>query len=218
MKKIIFLTLLIVLKSFAQTRYDKLDEYLTFITKEQKFMGSVALTEHGKVVFSKNYGYENLDKNIVANANTQYKIGSITKTFTAVLIMRLIEEQRLTLDTKLSTYYKDITNSDKISINDLLHHTSGIFNYTSDSLFLKTMQKKHSKTNLLNLFSKKSASFEPGTKNEYSNSNYILLGYIIEDITKMSYQHNVETKIINRLKLKNQDDRDSQDNQDSQEF
>lgn len=203
MKKLNFLALFIFIQIIAQTRYDKLDEYLTFITKEQKFMGGVTLAENGKVVFTKNYGFENLEQNISANANTLYKIGSITKTFTAVLVLKLIEEQRLTLDTKLSTFYKDITNSDKISINDLLHHTSGIYNYTSDSLFLKSMQKKHSKTELLNLFSNKKAVFEPGTKLEYSNSNYILLGYIIEDITKMSYQRNVETKIINRLKLKN---------------
>jgi CubicO group peptidase (beta-lactamase class C family) len=203
MKKLSIIALIFLMQVSAQTKYDKLDEYLTFITNEQKFMGSVALAEHGKVVFNINYGFENLDKKIPASVNTQYKIGSITKTFTAVLIMKLIEEQRLTLDTKLSAFYKEVENADKISINDLLHHTSGIYNYTDDSLFLKTMQKPHSKKELLETFSKKTSQFSPGTKNEYSNSNYILLGYIIEDLTKMSYQRNIETKIINRLKLKN---------------
>lgn len=203
MKNTFLLALLFILQANAQTKFDKLDEYLNFITKEQKFMGGVALAENGKIVFNKNYGFENLDKKTPATVNTQYKIGSVTKTFTAVLIMKLIEEQRLTLETKLSTFYKEVENADQITIYDLLHHTSGIYNYTNDSLFLKTMQKPHSKKELLATFAKKPSQFAPGTQNEYSNSNYILLGYIIEDLTKMTYQRNVETKIFNRLKLKN---------------
>lgn len=203
MKKISIIAVLFALQVLAQSKNEKLDHYLTFLTKEKKFMGSVLISHEGKKIFDKNYGYQNLENNVVINSNTQFKIGEITRAFTAVLIMKLVENQRLKLDTKLSKFYKDIPYSEDITINDLLHHSSRIYNLSKDSLFLKTIKKNNSKKEIISLLTKKNPDYESSKKNEINPTNYILLGYIIEDITKINFNSNVETKIINKLNLKN---------------
>jgi CubicO group peptidase (beta-lactamase class C family) len=188
----------------AQDRFTKMDSLLSYLNKNDKFMGSLCIREGENVVFNKAYGFANVDKNIAADRMTKYKIGSVTKTFTAVMIMQLIEEKKLNLQTKLNRFYPKIPNAEKITIYDLLHHRTGIVDYINgDSITAKNIYRFHSKEEMIQKITDYKALFEPGTKHEYSNSNYNLLGYIIETLTKKSYAENIQTRIVKKANLLN---------------
>ena len=206
MKKIfLFLAFSLSINSFGQseTKFGKIDSLLTYLASNDKFMGSVAIQENDQIVFEKSYGFADIKGKKRANSKTKYKIGSITKTFTAVVVMQLVEEKKLTLETKLSDFYPDIKNANKITINDLLAHSSGIYSFTDDADYKTYAAKPQTKSQLLEKIKAGKAQFEPNAKAEYSNSNYVLLGWIIEDVTKSSYQSNVENRIIKKIGLLN---------------
>ena len=174
------------------------------MNKNDKFMGSISIREGNKVVFAKGYGFADADEKIKADYTTKYKVGSISKIFTAVITMQLIEEKKLRLDTKLSKFYPKIENADKISIEDLLHHRSGIKDYINqDSLSQEELDTPDLKQTILNKIVNYKSIAEPNTKFEYSNSNYYLLGIIIETITKKSFKENLESRIVKKIGLKN---------------
>lgn len=203
MKKIIALVVLslsITVSAQQKTRFDKIDSLLTYLNQNHKFMGQLSLREAGKIVFEKAYGYADVANGLKANSDTKYKIGSMTKTFTAVMIMQLIEEKKLKQDTRLSKFYPQIQNSDKITIHDLLHHRSGIIDYLNGD---KTtdVHAKISKEEMLSKMAGYQSLFEPNSKYEYSNSNYYLLGRILEDVTKTDYTTNLQQRIIQKLSL-----------------
>lgn len=206
MRKILILSVLFIITTAnaQQTKFQKIDSLLTFMNANNKFMGSIALSENNKIVFTKGYGFADLESNKKLDDNTKLKIGSITKTFTATIIMQLVEEKKLSLTTKLSKFYPKIVNADKITINYLLHHRTGIPDYLNDD---ETIADKiyvdNSKTEMVDRITKYESAFEPNSKHKYSNSNYYLLGLIIENLTKKSFSVNLETRIIKKLGLKN---------------
>lgn len=205
MKKIIVVSLLLLSFSIVaqeKTRFNKIDSLLTYLHENNKFMGAISLRENGNVVFEKNYGFADVENNISADSNTKYRIGSVTKIFTAAIIFQLIEEKKLTLDTKLSKFYSEIPNSNTITIGMLLNHKSGIANYTDNS-FDSYKTKPQTKRDMLKRIAAAQPVFEPDAKAEYSNSNYLLLGYIIESITGKNYGDNVATRIAGKIGLKN---------------
>lgn len=204
MKKIIILFVLFSTLGFAQERFQRLDSLLTYLNDNNKFMGSVSLREGNEVVFSKAYGYADVDQHIKADNLTKYKVGSITKTFTATIIMQLIEEKKLRLESKLTKFFPKVQNADKISIYDLLHHRTGIKDYINqDSLSVEDFATNNLKDVIYNKINKYESIFEPNSQFLYSNSNYYLLGGIIEKLTKESYATNVENRIVKKLGLKN---------------
>lgn len=205
MKKTILFSLLILSLSIVaqeKTRFNKIDSLLTYLNENNRFMGAISLRENGNVVFEKNYGFADVDNNTPADANTKYRIGSVTKIFTAAIIFQLIEEKKLTLDTKLSKFYSEIPNAKTITIGMLLNHKSGIPNYTDNS-FDSYKTKPQTKRDMLKRIAAAQPIFEPDTKAEYSNSNYLLLGYIIESVTGKNYGDNVATRIVAKIGLKN---------------
>lgn len=203
-KTIITLLFLVALNVSAQqkTRFDKIDSLLIYLNQNHKFMGQVSIREGGNVIFEKAYGYADADNSLKANEKTKYKIGSITKTFTAVMVMQLIEEKKLKQETKLSKFYPQIQNSDKITIHDLLHHRTGIIDYMNGDSTADPF-KKITKEEMISKIAAYQSLFEPNSKFEYSNSNYYLLGRIIEDITKQDYAANLQERIIQKLALRN---------------
>ena len=204
MKKIIILFVLFSTIGFAQERFQRLDSLLTYLNANNKFMGSVSLREGKNVVFSKAYGFADVDKNIKAKNTTKYKIGSITKTFTATIIMQLIEERKLRLESKLTKFYPKVQNADKISISDLLHHRTGILDYINqDSLSVEDFKSDGLKDVIYKKINNYESIFEPNSQFMYSNSNYFLLGGIIEKLTKKSFEVNVDERIVKKLGLKN---------------
>ena len=202
MKKLLLLALAFSSFTFAQDKFTRLDSLMNYLYENNKFMGSLTIREGENVVFSKAYGFDDVEKKTKADRFTRYKIGSISKTFTAVMVMQLVEEKKLGLQTKLSRFYPKMPNAEKISIYDLLHHRTGIVDYVNqDSTFHKVINQKHSKEDILKVIATYKSNFEPGSKYEYSNSNYFILGCIIEKLTKKSYAENLQNRIVIKAEL-----------------
>ncbi len=205
MKKIV----LVIFMSFtcityAQERFQRLDSLLTYLNKNNKFMGGLTIREGENIVFSNTYGIIDADLKINANPTTKYKIGSITKTFTAIMIMQLMEEKKLRPETKLTKFFPKIPNADLISIEDLLHHRSGIKDYINqDSITAKELAEGDLKKTITKKIEGYELDFVPNSQALYSNSNYFLLGLIIEKLTKESYAENLQKRIVSKIGLKN---------------
>lgn len=201
------LCLLCVLSVFSLRAQDKtkaIDSLVTAYTKMGKFSGTVLVTQDGKTLFEKGYGYKNTAKKTKNDANTIYQIGSVTKTFTSTLIMMLQEQGKLNVKDKLSKYMPGFPDGDQITIEQLLNHTSGVYNYTQDTSFEKEGMLKHqSRQDMIALFKDKMPANLPGAKFNYSNSNYMLLGYIVEDLTGKTWYQALRDMIFTPLGMKN---------------
>lgn len=180
---------------------EKLGNYLDSLYVHHKVMGSFAFAENDRPTFIKVVGWADAGKQQKANVNTQYRIGSISKTFTAVLIMKAVEEKKINLNGKLSDFYPEIPNASKITIENLLQHRSGIHNLTDDPGYLQYNTKPQTESSLIGIIKNYSSDFEPGTRFAYSNSNYILLGFILENVYKKPYAELVSSRITEPLKL-----------------
>lgn len=196
------LFLLLILHFFAiissqSTDYKKsIDSLMNYFQENNAFSGSVSLQKDGQTIYKGEF-------NTFPDSTDAYRIGSITKIFTAVVTFQLIEEGKLTLDTKLSKFYPTIQYADQITVGNLLNHTSGIYNYLEWEDYYNQKSNVYTKENILKLIEQGKPESKPDQESSYSNSNYTLLGYIIEDITKKEYSENVKSRIINPLKLQN---------------
>lgn len=205
MKKQILLFLLVCSMIAVQAqdnRYKDLDSLFGFYDRNELFSVNAFIKRGRTVLYEGSAGYQNREKGIKNDAESIFLIGSITKTYTAVIVMQLVEEDRIRLDDRLARFYPGIPGSDKISIEMLLRHRSGLFNYTSDSLFLTEVKQPVTEEQLLEKFSRLKMNFEPDRKFEYSNTNYMLLGFIIEKVTNDTYAGQLEKRITGRLGLK----------------
>jgi D-alanyl-D-alanine carboxypeptidase len=203
MKKCLSLLLFICIFNVSAQSFDtaKLDKYLAALDENEKAMFSLAVVEDGKPVYENSIGYADLATKKEANKHTQYRIGSITKVFTSVMIFQLIEEGKLSLDTTLAGFYPNIRNADKITISMLLSHRSGIHNFTNKPEFSQYMTSPKSKGEMIEIIEALESDFKPGSQTRYSNSGYLLLGFIIEDITKATYAHQLKQRITMPLNL-----------------
>lgn len=207
MKKTIKFSILVFVILFAsgvssQDKYQKIDEYMNKCVEYGLFNGTVLVAEHDNVILKKGFGYANLEWNIQNEPDTKFRLGSITKQFTAMLIMQLVEKGLVKLDGHISDYlsYYPKKTGDKITVHQLLSHTSGIFNYTNDpSFFRKDRFLTLNAEELTKKFSDKELDFEPGTKWNYSNSGYIVLGAIVEAVTGKPYEQVLRENIFTPL-------------------
>ena len=192
--------------SYGQAKVDKLDKLMKAYAEYGKFNGSVLVAEKGKVIYKKGLGLADMEWNISNQPDTKHRLGSITKQFTSMLIMQLVEQGKLKLDVPISTYLPDYPkkNGDVITIHHLLTHSSGIPNMTSFPGFTKNISRNsYSPAQLVNLFADSTLQFKPGERFDYSNSGYILLGYIIEKVTGKSYEQVLQENIFTPLKMNN---------------
>lgn len=210
MKKIILSLLSIAILSiqaYSQESFDskKLDNYLQTLNDKHKMMATVAIAKDGKLVFNKSYGFykKEGEKTLQATPTTKYRIGSMTKTFTAVLILQLIKEHKLKFDTKLSEFFPKIPNAYEITIEQMLSHRSGIYNITNDPKYKTYNTEPKTKDEMLKLIEGYKSEFDPGTKFSYSNTNFILLGYIIETLTQKPYAEVLNERIAKKANLEN---------------
>jgi D-alanyl-D-alanine carboxypeptidase len=182
----------------------KLDSLLNVLGDKNKAMLSIAVMRDGKQVYSKSIGYAQFGNGIknAATAETRYRIGSISKVFTGTMIFQLIEEGKLTLATPLAKFFPTVTNAEKITIANLLNHSSGLFNFTLDPGYREKLATKITKAQQLAQF-QHSPVFVPGSKHEYSNTNYVLLGFIIEELDKTTFADAVKKRITTKIDLKN---------------
>jgi CubicO group peptidase (beta-lactamase class C family) len=188
-----------------QTKAEKIENLLNQYYNYKVFNGSALVSEGGTVIFKKGFGMANMEWNIPNTPDTKFRIGSMTKQFTAMLIMQLVEEGKLKLHVPLTTYIPNypMDKGDKITIHNLLTHTSGIPNYTDLPSFPNIIRNPITPLELIKTFWDLPLEFEPGTKFHYSNSGYIVLGYIIEKVTGKSYEDVLKEKIFEPLGMKN---------------
>ncbi len=203
MKKIIIL-LLFPLAVGAQKNYPKLlDDYAQAEFKIKEFNGTVLLMQKGKPIYKKSFGMADREWNIANTAETKFRIGSVTKQFTAACILQLAEQGKVSLDDKLTKYIPDYPKGDSITIHMLLNHTSGIKNYTDISEFWPKAILPLSKDSMIALFKNKLLDFSPGTKWNYSNSGYFLLGVIVEKASGKKFDNYLLENVIKKTGLKN---------------
>ena len=204
MKK--FLSLLVslgfVISCLAQDLSSKLDTLVSAYEKTHKFNGSALVARQGTILLNKGYGLRDASTGARNNENSIFQIGSVTKQFTATVIQKLQEEKKLSVQDKVSKFFPDYPKGDSITIEHLLTHTSGIFSYTSDRVFMSTeVSKPQTREQMMALFKDKPLQFAPGTNWQYSNSAYSLLGYIIEVVTKKPYEQVVREYIFKPVQM-----------------
>lgn len=191
------------LTSFAQNDWAKLDSLFTLLESNNKFMGSVAISEGGKILYSKSVGITDMySKKRTSNA-TKYRIGSISKMFTATMIFKAVEEKKLTLEQTIDAYFSTVPNANKITVSNLLNHRSGIYNITNSGDYWTYYTQPKTQAEMVAIIAKAKSDFEPNSKADYSNSNYILLSYILEKIYKKPFGDILTEKITKPLGLKN---------------
>ena len=206
MKKLFLFSLLLLATTycFAQTfNRQRLDSLFQILETKDKFMGSIAVAQNGKLLYTNAIGYADLENLKKASPETKYRIGSVSKMFTAVMILKAIEENKLSLDQTIDQYFSSIDNSKKITIGNLLNHRSGIHNFTNDVNYLTYNTHPKSEIEMVEIIAKGKSDFEPNSKGDYSNSNYVLLSYILEKIYKKNYATLLREKIVKPLGLKN---------------
>ncbi len=208
--RIAFATCFILLASLnvahAQSKSDKIDKLISAYTEYGKFNGSVLVADKGNVIFKKGFGLADMEWNIPNQPDTKHRLGSITKQFTAMLIMQLVEQGKLKLDVPITTWLPDYPkkNGDIITIHHLLTHTSGIPNMTSFPGFLKNVSRNaYTPAQLVGMSADSTLEFKPGERFAYSNSGYLVLGYIIEKVTGKSYEQVLQENILTPLGMKN---------------
>jgi D-alanyl-D-alanine carboxypeptidase len=183
----------------------KLDSLFEILAKKDKAMGSLTVSKSGAVLYSRTIGYSSITGNEKkpATQNTKYRIGSVTKMFTATIIFQLIEEGKTSLETTLDAYFPQLPNAKIITIENLLNHRSGLHSFTSDSDYFNWMTQPKTKNEMLALIVKNGTDFKPDEKYAHSNTNYVVLGYIIEKITGESYSKVLTERITSKIGLSN---------------
>jgi CubicO group peptidase (beta-lactamase class C family) len=195
---------LLVSVSFADEKVEEIDKLLTTYVDYGQFNGSILVAEKGNIIYKEGFGYANMEWKIPNTPDTKFRLASITKQFTATLIMQLVDQGKIDLDGKLSTYlpYYRKDTGDKVTIHQLLTHTSGIPSYTSvygGQLNRLTLEPD----SLVIKYCSDDLEFEPGTQYKYNNSGYSILGAIIEHQTGKTYQEVLDEKIFKPLNMKN---------------
>lgn len=179
----------------------KLNAYFNTLEQHDKFMGSVAVSHKGILVYTKTIGYADAASGEKATEQSNYRIGSISKTFTAVLILKAVEANKLRLDQSIEPFFPGIKPYKHITIRNLLNHRSGIYNFTDNKKYLNWNTEPKTRSELVKIIAKGGIDFKPGTKAAYSNSNYVLLTYILEDVFQQPYEELIQQYIVQPLKL-----------------
>jgi CubicO group peptidase (beta-lactamase class C family) len=207
MKREILITLMIGILSQTILAQDfnkaRLDSFFNVLELNNKFMGSVALSKDGKIIYTKSIGFADIEGKTVANENSKYRIGSISKTFTSVLVLKATEEKKIDLNQTIDKYFPGIKNADKITVKHLLNHRSGIHSFTDDKDYLTWNTQAKTEEEMVAIITKAGSDFKPDSKSAYSNSNFVLLTYILEKSYKKTYAELLEKYIAQPVGLKN---------------
>ena len=199
----IAIAVLLVGVCLAQDNSARMEQVVQSYVANKQFMGSVLVAQDGKVVFSKGYGFANVEWDVPNSPASKFRLGSITKQFTAACILLLEERGKLKIDDPVKKYMPDAPAAwDKVTIFNLLTHTSGIPSFTGFPDYASTEAIATTPEKLVARFRDKPLEFQPGEKWNYSNSGYVLLGYLIEKISGQSYSQFVQENIFNPVGMK----------------
>jgi CubicO group peptidase (beta-lactamase class C family) len=212
MKKALYLKYLLIIitvlalnsqsTSYAQNLESKIDSLLLEKYHPNAPGATFLISRNGNIIYKKAFGLANLELNVPMEADNVFEIGSMTKQFTAISILMLMEKGKLNLDDEITKFIPDYpTNGHKITIHHLLTHTSGIKSYTSMKKLNKISKRDLTPLELIDFFKNEPIDFVPGEKFKYNNSGYVILGYIIEKVTGQSYANFVEEQIFKKIKM-----------------
>jgi CubicO group peptidase (beta-lactamase class C family) len=201
-------TLLMAFNSYSsgQNKAEKIDQLMQQYENIGQFSGAVLVAENGQIIYKKAFGYANMDLDVPNKVDTKFRIASMTKAFTAMLIMQLVEEGKVQLDEKVTNYLTDYPKpqGDNISIHHLLTHTSGMLNYTNiDGFWANETRNSYTMEQLVKVFSDSAIIDTVGTKYRYNNGGYVLLGAIVEKVTGKTFEEVLNKKILKALEMKN---------------
>ncbi len=184
---------------------EKVDRLVKQYLELDVFSGVVLIAEKGKPIYHKAFGYADRKQNIPNTLSTKFNIGSMNKTFTKIAILQLVEEGRLSLDNRLNTLLPQFSNEQysKITVKHLLNHSAGFGDYYRSMDYFDLPENERDIQSVLQMIKDMPLLFEAGTERAYSNSGYVILGAIIEKISKKSYYQYVREHIVNPLELKN---------------
>jgi D-alanyl-D-alanine carboxypeptidase len=160
---------------------------------------SIAIVKDGQVAYVKTYGDAKLEPKTPSTTQMRYSIGSISKQFTAAAILLLQEQGKLSLDDKVAKYIPDLTRANEVTIRQLLSHTSGYQDYWPQDYVMKPMLERITARKIMDTWAKKPLDFEPGTKWQYSNTNYVIAGAIVEKVAAMPFFKFMQQKIFTPL-------------------
>src|SRR5262245_44960203 len=170
---------------------------------------SIAIVKDGQIAYVKAYGDARLEPNTPATPQMRYSIGSISKQFTAAAIMLLQEQGKLSLDDKVSKYVPDLTRANEVTIRQLLSHTSGYQDYWPQDYVMPGMLQPTNAQQIMDTWAKKPLDFDPGTRWQYSNTNYVIAGVIVEKVARMPLLQFLQQKVFTPLGIKSTFDTDS---------
>lgn len=192
------------LSSFNQEKKkEEIDSIIKAYAAINKFNGTALIHYQNKNIFERSYGWQDAEKKILNQDQSVYQIASLTKSFTALVIVKLSEEGKLSVKDPVSKFIPDYPRGNEITIEHLLTHTSGIYEVLRNKEYFSLLHtgKSIAKNKEFSFFKNEPLDFEPGTQFSYTNSGYILLGIIIEKITGLSYKDAVRKIILNPLKM-----------------
>lgn len=212
MKRLMITILSIFSIAFIYGQPDKVKNFINEYAAENNFSGTILINKDSEIIYDRSFGFANIQFNVPNREDTKYKIASITKLFTSVLIFQLYEQGRIDLKKTIRTYlpgYKG-EGADKVTIYELLHHTSGMINMdtvTSQESAIKNgmpaYQLPHSTEQMLNKYCSSPLKNIPGKVFDYDNAEYIILGKIIETLYNKPYEEILKEKILEPLKMNN---------------
>ena len=207
---ILFLAFLYCLATNAQSvdknTIAKLNSYLEASTTTGNFSGAVLIAKGSQIVVANGYGMANYELNVANTTQTKFRIGSLTKAFTAVLVLQQVEKGKLRLENKVTDYLPAYPHSpgDSLTIHQLLAHSSGLPHYEAiPDFFEKYGRSAMTTQEYIKLFSVLPLRFKPGTKYSYSSFGYYLLGAILEQVTGKTYANLVQDNICIPLGMSN---------------
>ena len=181
----------------------KLDQFFDRLAEKNQAMGSLTIAKDGKVLYTRAIGYSQINgsERKPATTATRYRVGSITKMFTAAMIFQLVEEGKLKLTDTLDKFFPQIPNAKKITIAHILAHRSGIHDFIKEPDFRSWSMNPRTKDETLAFIAKGTPDFEPGEKRSYSNAGYVLLGFVVEKLAGKPYQDALKERITGKLGL-----------------
>ncbi len=205
--KTLFVVLILLgITSKGQTLSDQIDNLISKYNEYGYFNGSVLIAKQGRVILKKGYGFANYEWDVPNTPSTKFRIGSMTKQFTATLILQLVAQGKINLDGKITDYLKDYRKDtgERVTVRELLNHTSGIPSYTNlPHVWTDSLRNHYSEDYFIKHFCSGNLEFAPGSKFSYNNTGYYLLGVICERVSGKPFHQLLREKILNPLGMKN---------------
>ncbi|MFC2135110.1 serine hydrolase domain-containing protein [Bacteroidota bacterium] len=206
-KKIAFVLVLLVFFSVITSAQDniskKIADYVEPYVESKNFGGGILVVKDGKTIFEKYYGMANYELGVPVTAETKFNIASVSKSFTAASILLLQERGKLDVTDRVSKFLSDYPNGDSITIHHLLIHSTGIPRIIFFPEYHELNKQYYTTAEVVDLFKDKPLAFQPGERSSYSNPNYILLAYLVEKISEMSFSEFLYKNIFNPLDMSN---------------